>query len=68
MANTDKFDTIYFDIWAKISQENLAEMTKLHNKYRKNKVSKESFMDSWLRDFLRKERQKEMRESRRGWW
>jgi hypothetical protein len=67
MAKTEKFDTIYFDIWAKISQENLAEMTKLHNKYRKNKVSKESFMDSWLRDFLRKERQKEMRESR-GWW
>lgn len=68
MPKTEKFDTIYFDIWPDISTHNLNEMTLLHRKYRKNKISKDSFMDSWLRDFLRERRKKEKRESRRYGW
>lgn len=68
MPAEEKFDTIYFDIWPEISTDNLNEMTLLHRKYRKNKVSKDSFMDSWLRDFLRNRRAKENRESRRYGW
>lgn len=58
MPSSEKFDVIYFDIWADISTSNLSEMKQLHNKYRINKRSKDSFMDSWLRDFL-KQRLKE---------
>ena len=58
MPTSEKFDVIYFDIWADISTSNLVEMKKLHNKYKVNKRSKDSFMDSWLRDFL-KQRLKE---------
>lgn len=63
MPNTEKFDTIYFDIWPSISTDNLDEMTLLHRKYRKNKRSKESYMDSWLRDFLRSRRRAENKRS-----
>lgn len=58
MPSSEKFDVIYFDIWADISTSNLSEMKQLHNKYKINKRSKDSFMDSWLRDFL-KQRLKE---------
>lgn len=54
----EKFDVIYFDIWADISTSNLEEMEKLHKKYKCNKRSKSSYMNSWLRDFL-KERLKQ---------
>jgi hypothetical protein len=64
----EKFDTIYFDIWATISLENLDEMRKLHAKYRRNKRSKESYMDSWYRDRLRKIRARERRTSYSRWW
>lgn len=58
---TDKFDTIYFDIWPTITTDNLQEMAKLHRMYSKNKRTKESYMDSWMRDFLRKKRRSENR-------
>lgn len=48
----DKWDTIYFDIWPDIVEDNLDEMAKLHRKYAKRKVSKNSWMDSWKRDQL----------------
>lgn len=58
---TEKFDTIYFDIWPTITTENLEEMAKLHRMYLKNKRTKESYMDSWMREFLRKKRRSENR-------
>lgn len=59
MPKTEKFDCIYFDIWADICEDNLKEMTILHRKYRKNKATKDSFMASWMREFLQKQRARE---------
>jgi len=54
MGKEEKYDTIYFDIWPKISIENLDEMRVLHARFKYHKRSKESYMESWMRDFLRK--------------
>ena len=64
MPKEEKFDTIYFDIWATLSTSNLDEMRTLHAKYRRNKASKDSFMDSWVRDYLKRQKAKEDRASR----
>jgi hypothetical protein len=61
-----KFDTIYFDIWAKISQDNLPDMAKLHQRYKGYKRSKSAYMGSWLRPYLVRERNKEQR-ANYGW-
>lgn len=70
LPKTEKFDTIYFDIWADINEDNLKEMKTLHAKFRKNKTSKESYMDSWYKSRLIKIRAKERREDARykSWW
>lgn len=70
MPKEEKFDTIYFDIWATLCTSNLDEMRTLHAKYRRNKASKDSFMDSWVRDYLKRQKAKEARESRsyRRWF
>lgn len=62
---TEKFDTIYFDIWPTITTDNLEMMAKLHRMYLKNKRTKESYMDSWMREFLRKKRRSQ---NRHGMW
>lgn len=54
MPKEEKFDCIYFDIWPYISCDNLVEMRKLHRKYAVNKASSDSFMDSWMKDYLKK--------------
>jgi len=54
LDKSEKFDCLYFDIWGDIGSENLIEMRKLHYKYRINKKEKSSFMESWMRDWLRK--------------
>ena len=46
----DKYDTIYFDIWARITNESFDEMERLHELYRPNLRSEESYMDSWRYD------------------
>jgi len=56
MPKDEKFDCIYFDIWPKISIDNLLEIRKLHYKYRKNKRTKESYMESWMRKYLMNKR------------
>jgi hypothetical protein len=70
MPKTELFDCIYFDIWAEISQDNLLEMKKLHSKYRKNlnKLSPYKYMDSWMKDYLKKEKSREQRQSRNNPW
>jgi hypothetical protein len=45
-----KYDTIYFDIWARITDESFDEMEKLHEMYRPLLRSEESYMDSWRYD------------------
>lgn len=65
LEKTDKYDTIYFDIWADISTDNLVEIKKLHSMYRINKRSTQSWMSSWMVDYLRKKRANEQREARR---
>jgi hypothetical protein len=53
LPKTQKFDTIYFDIWPNICTDNLKEMSVLHRKFAKNKANKSSFIESWYRKYLR---------------
>jgi len=57
-----KFDTIYFDIWPDISQDNLPEMAKLHQAFKGYKV-KGGWMDSWMSDYLKNQRKRDQRSS-----
>lgn len=50
-----KYDTIYFDIWPDICEDNLDEIKILHNKF-KNKINRNNpnyYMNSWLKDYLK---------------
>jgi len=49
----EKFDTIYFDIWPTICEDNLEEIALLHMRFKRYKRSKECFMESWVQDQLR---------------
>ena len=55
-----KWDTIYFDIWSVITDDNLKEMTVLHRKFRK-RLAPGGWMGSWCRDFLREEKRRRSR-------
>lgn len=46
--DTEKFDTIYFDIWQNVDDNAYTEMNFLHRSYYKFLKSSDSFMDSWL--------------------
>ena len=59
----EEYDTIYFDIWPDISTDNLPEMALLHQRW-KNRKRKDGWMNSWMRDYLVRERKAEQRESR----
>jgi hypothetical protein len=59
----EKFDTIYFDIWATISTDNLSHITKLHNRFKGFKA-KDGWMDSWMKGFLQKQKREE---KKYGW-
>lgn len=52
-----KYDTIYFDIWPGICSDNLNEITTLHNRFKSFK-SKGGWMNSWMKEFLQKEKRK----------
>jgi len=60
-----KFDTIYFDIWPVISEDNLPEIAELHQKWKFSKA-KGGWMGSWMQKYLRNERAKSQRSY--GWW
>jgi hypothetical protein len=45
-----KYDTIYFDIWARITDESFDEMEKLHEMYRPLLKSEDGYIDSWRYD------------------
>jgi hypothetical protein len=63
---TQKFDTIYFDIWPDINTDNLDDIAKLHRRFSRylNRDNPESWIDSWQRDFLISRRRQE---KRMGW-
>ena len=58
---TVKFDTIYFDIWISICDDNYEEQKKLTRKYSKylNRDNPKAFSDAWLKSHYQKERRKE---------
>lgn len=49
--NEERFDTIYFDIWRRITTDSIIEMEKLHDAYRRFKKSNTTYMDSWCYEF-----------------
>lgn len=62
----EKYDTLYFDIWPTITEDNLKDIRILHNRWKSHK-KEGAWMGSWMADFLRNQRRKEQRESR-SWW
>lgn len=54
----EKFDTIYFDIWPGICDDNLEEMAKLHQAFKGYKA-KDAWMDSWMKDYLKRRKRRE---------
>jgi len=60
-----KYDCIYFDIWATISTDTLKEMERLHRKFGRRKAPG-GWMDSWKKDFLRLEKNRDRRA--RAWF
>lgn len=57
-SKEEKFNVIYFDIWPEISEDNLEQIKKLHNKFKwyLDRTDPEYWMSSWLVDFLRQRR------------
>lgn len=55
-----KFDVIYFDIWPRISTENLVEIKKLHNRFKfyLNRNNPKAWMNSWMKEWLQSEKRK----------
>jgi 5-methylcytosine-specific restriction endonuclease McrA len=47
MPNSQRFDTIYFDIWIRIDDDAFNQMEELHNLYRKFLRSNICIIDSW---------------------
>ena len=65
LPKENKFDCIYGDIWISVCDDNYDEM-KLLTKNWKNRLNREnpnSFIDHWMKDYLKKERAKAKRES-----
>jgi spermidine synthase len=60
----EKFDSIYFDIWPGIRQDNLDDIRKLHARF-KFKKNAGGMMDSWMKEYLQKVR---ARENRNKYW
>ncbi len=58
------YDTIYFDIWPDICDQNYEETKTLHKKYGRylRRSNPDHFMQSWMRDEFRKMRRRAIRE------
>ena len=58
---TQKYQTIYFDIWPDMSTDNLDDMTKLHRRYARSldRTDPSAWMGSWQQDLLRRHRRQE---------
>ena len=62
-SKDQKFNVIYFDIWSQITQDNLEEIKKLHNRFKYNldRTDPDCWMNSWMKEYLQSERRKERR-------
>jgi hypothetical protein len=62
-----KFDTIYFDIWADICTDNLKEIHTLHRRSAKwiNRSNPKSWVDSWMKGSLEYQKKKDDKEEKR---
>lgn len=60
-----KFDTIYFDIWIDIVSDFYEEQKSLERKFRKylNKENPKKYINSWMKDYYKKQIIKEKRAS-----
>lgn len=47
--NDERYDTIYFDIWAKIDDNSFSDMDKLHSLYKKY-LRSNGYLNSWCYD------------------
>jgi predicted membrane-bound spermidine synthase len=56
-AKGEKFNTIYFDIWPTICTDNLTEINLLHSRFKRFKA-KSGWMNSWLKEYLQKQKRK----------
>lgn len=65
-AKTDRFNTIYFDIWSDQSTDDLEDMAKLHRRFARylDRTDDARWMDSWRRDELRSRKRREDRDER----
>lgn len=53
----DKWETIYFDIWSDICEDNLEQIAKLHQRFKTRKVAG-GWMNSWCAEELRDRRRR----------
>jgi spermidine synthase len=49
----EMFDTIYFDIWADISTDNLPHIAALEKRFKKH-LNKGGWMNSWMKQYLKR--------------
>lgn len=54
------FDTLYFDIWPAVCEDNLEQMSELHHAFRRHRRP-ESWMGSWMQDTLKRGQQRRRR-------
>lgn len=66
-----KWDTIWFDVWAQECEDNLDDISKLKRRFAKrlNRENPKSWMGAWVEDRLRDLRRRSRREERKwGFW
>lgn len=49
----ETYDTIYFDIWPRISKRNLQQIKILHNRWKFRK-RENGYMDSWMKSYIQR--------------
>lgn len=52
-SKEETYDTIYFDIWPRISKCNLQQIKILHNRWKFRK-RKDGYMDSWMKSYIQR--------------
>jgi hypothetical protein len=60
----ERYDVVWHDIWLYLCEDNLEEMTKLHRRYGR----KADWQGSWGREILKRRRQQNRRNDRRGFF
>lgn len=49
----ETYDTIYFDIWPEIGEDNMKDIRMLHNRWKFRKRNG-GYMDSWMKSYIQK--------------